>query len=66
MLQQNLLDIQDCFPYSQTVQSNFLSIQLEIDGKRVRIRNRDACMECGAFSRNCPAGAVSAEAGVGR
>ena len=29
------------------------------------IRNRDACMECGACSRNCPVGAVSVEAGVG-
>ncbi|HVN71302.1 MAG TPA: mercury methylation ferredoxin HgcB [Desulfomonilia bacterium] len=36
-----------------------------MNGKRVRITNRDACMECGACSRNCPAGAVSVKAGVG-
>jgi NAD-dependent dihydropyrimidine dehydrogenase PreA subunit len=29
------------------------------------IRNRDACMECGACSRNCPLGAISVESGVG-
>jgi ferredoxin len=63
MLQQNLIDIQDRFPYSQTMQSNFLSIiQLEMDEKRVRIRNRDACMECGACNRNCPAGVGCAAA----
>ncbi|MFA5181035.1 MAG: mercury methylation ferredoxin HgcB [Syntrophales bacterium] len=38
---------------------------LTIDEKRVRIRNRDACMECGACSLNCPVGAVFVEAGVG-
>jgi NAD-dependent dihydropyrimidine dehydrogenase PreA subunit len=30
-----------------------------------RIQNRDACMECGACSRNCPAEAVTVQAGVG-
>ena len=29
------------------------------------IQNRDACMECGACSRNCPFGAVSVDVGVG-
>ena len=29
------------------------------------IQNRDACMECGACSRNCPFGAISVESGVG-
>lgn len=31
----------------------------------VVIQNRDACMECGACSRNCPFGAVFVDAGVG-
>jgi NAD-dependent dihydropyrimidine dehydrogenase PreA subunit len=38
---------------------------LEQNGRGVRIKERDACMECGACSRNCPAGAVTVEAGVG-
>ena len=32
---------------------------------RVHIDYRDACMECGACAQNCPAGAVSVQAGVG-
>ncbi len=38
---------------------------LKMNGRRVRIGDRDACMECGACSRNCPAGAIFVEAGVG-
>jgi ferredoxin len=29
------------------------------------IQNRDACMECGACSRNCPAEAITVQSGVG-
>lgn len=29
------------------------------------IQNRDACMECGACSRNCPVSAISVQSGVG-
>jgi len=32
---------------------------------KVRVQNRDACMECGACSRNCPTGAVTVRSGVG-
>ncbi len=32
---------------------------------RVRIQDRDACMECGACARNCPTEAVTVQAGVG-
>jgi ferredoxin len=32
---------------------------------KVRIGNRDACMECGACARNCPAGALFVKSGVG-
>ena len=32
---------------------------------KVRIEDRDACMECGACARNCPANAISVQAGVG-
>jgi len=35
------------------------------DNGKVRIEDRDACMECGACARNCPADAVSVKAGVG-
>ncbi|HUU03675.1 MAG TPA: mercury methylation ferredoxin HgcB [Myxococcota bacterium] len=31
----------------------------------VRIARRDACMECGACSRNCEPGAITVQAGVG-
>lgn len=37
----------------------------EMNGKTVQIRDRDACMECGACSMNCPAGALAVKAGVG-
>jgi len=32
---------------------------------KIGIRNRDACMECSACSRNCPTGAITVESGVG-
>jgi len=35
------------------------------NGGHVEIRDRDACMECGACSRNCPFEAVTVKAGVG-
>ena len=38
---------------------------LEMEGRKVRIRERDACMECGACQRNCPTGAIRVDAGVG-
>jgi len=36
-----------------------------MDGKNARIADRDACMECGACSRNCPTMASSVRAGIG-
>jgi len=33
--------------------------------KKVAIRDRDACMECGACARNCPFGAITVQQGVG-
>jgi NAD-dependent dihydropyrimidine dehydrogenase PreA subunit len=38
---------------------------LELEAGKVRIADRDACMECGACARNCPAGALAVKAGVG-
>jgi NAD-dependent dihydropyrimidine dehydrogenase PreA subunit len=35
-----------------------------VDG-RVRVRDKDSCMECGACALNCPTGAISVQAGVG-
>jgi NAD-dependent dihydropyrimidine dehydrogenase PreA subunit len=32
---------------------------------RARIADRDACIECGACVRNCAAGALSVDPGVG-
>lgn len=37
----------------------------EMNGKKATIRDRDACMECGACARNCPTQAISVHAGVG-
>lgn len=36
-----------------------------IEGKKARIVDRDACMECGACAKNCPIEAISVESGVG-
>ena len=36
-----------------------------LEGKRARIQDRDACMECGACALNCPVKAISVDAGVG-
>jgi ferredoxin len=33
--------------------------------KHVQIRNRDACMECGACAKNCPVDAIFVKTGVG-
>jgi len=33
--------------------------------KKARITDKDLCMECGACVKNCPAGAISVNAGVG-
>jgi ferredoxin len=33
--------------------------------RHVEIQNLDACMECGACSRNCPFDAITVKAGVG-
>jgi ferredoxin len=35
------------------------------DNGRVRIDNRDACMECGACAQNCPVEAITVRPGVG-
>jgi NAD-dependent dihydropyrimidine dehydrogenase PreA subunit len=37
----------------------------EREGKRVRLADRDACMECGACALNCPVSALKVDAGVG-
>jgi NAD-dependent dihydropyrimidine dehydrogenase PreA subunit len=37
----------------------------KMNGKSVQIADRDACMECGACDKNCPAGALSVQSGVG-
>ncbi len=38
---------------------------MQRSGKKARIVDRDACMECGACARNCRAEALSVRAGVG-
>jgi len=38
---------------------------LAMDGKKVTIVDRGACIECGACQRNCAFGALSVDAGVG-
>ncbi len=37
----------------------------ESAGKKVRVGDRDACMECGACRHNCPTGAITVKIGVG-
>jgi ferredoxin len=37
----------------------------KMNSRHVQIQNRDACMECGACSLNCPAGAIAVQSGVG-
>jgi ferredoxin len=37
----------------------------KMNGSHAAIQNRDACMECGACSLNCPADAISVQSGVG-
>jgi NAD-dependent dihydropyrimidine dehydrogenase PreA subunit len=37
----------------------------KMNSKHVIIKNRDACMECGACSLNCPTGAIAVQSGVG-
>jgi len=36
-----------------------------LSGGRSSIRDRGACMECGACARNCASGAITVRAGVG-
>ena len=35
------------------------------DGEKVRISQKDLCMECGACALNCPASAIGVNAGTG-
>lgn len=37
----------------------------DLDDGKARITDKDLCMECGACSLNCPAGAITVNAGVG-
>ena len=37
----------------------------QLNNKKAEIIDRDACMECGACSRNCPVDAISVKTGVG-
>lgn len=38
---------------------------LELSDKKVQIREKDTCMECGACAKNCFMSAISVNAGVG-
>lgn len=40
-------------------------LRAPLSRKVAAIRDRDACMECGACAKNCPSGAVKVQAGVG-
>ena len=39
--------------------------EFEMQGRRVMVRSRDRCMECGACARNCSEQALDVEPGVG-
>lgn len=36
-----------------------------LDGKKASVRDKDACMECGACAKNCAYEAIRVNAGVG-
>jgi len=36
-----------------------------LDGKKARLVEKDLCMECGACAMNCPAEAITVNAGTG-
>lgn len=38
---------------------------LAVENRKAYVRDLDACMECGACARNCAAGAITVQAGVG-
>jgi ferredoxin len=38
---------------------------VEVREHQARLRDRDACIECGACARNCPVTALTVQAGVG-
>ena len=35
-----------------------------VEGRKARVANRDACMECGACAQNCPSDAISVQSGL--
>jgi NAD-dependent dihydropyrimidine dehydrogenase PreA subunit len=37
----------------------------ELEDRKAKLVDRDACMECGACARNCAAEAIAVRAGVG-
>jgi ferredoxin len=58
------LDVERCNGCGVCLQVCPHAVLLRADG-RVRIGERDACMECGACALNCPTEALSVRAGVG-
>lgn len=38
---------------------------LAMEGRKVRIVDRNGCMECGACAKNCPSNALAVTPGVG-
>jgi len=38
---------------------------LTLQNRKAAIKQKDACIECGACAKNCPSGAISVRAGVG-
>ncbi len=37
----------------------------QVENRKARLVDRDACIECGACALNCAAGAIAVDAGVG-
>jgi ferredoxin len=58
------LDAEKCTGCGQCLFVCPHAVLVRADG-RVAVGDRDACMECGACARNCPADAIRVEAGVG-
>jgi len=55
----------DISPFAESADLSAKAGSVLRRGRHVIIQNRDACMECGACSRNCPASAIAVDSGVG-
>ena len=58
------LDAQKCIGCQRCIEVCPHAV-LDMVDKKVKIVDKDSCMECGACAMNCPADAIAVNAGVG-